>query len=69
MTEIITRLTAPTPPFFQKVRNTGILLTAIASAVLSLPVEVHLCVSDIAGGMAIAGAVMAGIGQAAQKEE
>ena len=67
--EIINRLTAPTPPFFQKVCNLGLLLTALASSVISLPVELPLVVKEIAGGLAVAGAVMAGLGQATVNSE
>ena len=67
--ELLNRLTAPTPPFFQKVRNLGLLLTAIASVVIGLPMELPLPVLEIAGGLAVAGAVMAGLGQSAVKTE
>ncbi|MGN7720246.1 hypothetical protein [Chitinophaga sp. 22620] len=67
--EFINRLTAPTPPFFQKVRNIGLLLTAMASAVLGLQVELPLAIKEMAGGVAIVGSVMAGLGQAAVKNE
>ncbi len=67
--ELIHRLVAPTPPFFQKVRNIGLLLTAIASAVFGLPVALPEFINDIAGGIAIAGTVMASIGQSAVKDE
>lgn len=67
--EIINRLTAPTPPFFQKVRNLGLLLTALASSVITLPVELPLAIKEIAGAIAVAGTVMAGLGQAAVNSE
>lgn len=67
--ELINRLVAPTPPFFQKVRNIGILLTAIASAVFGLPVALPAFISQLVGGVAIAGSVMAGLGQTAVKNE
>ncbi|MGE7776576.1 hypothetical protein ACQKLP_17750 [Chitinophaga sp. NPDC101104] len=68
---MLNRLTAPTPPFFQKVRNLGLLLTAVASAVIGLPLELELplTVLEIAGGLAVAGSMMAGLGQAAVKSE
>ncbi len=67
--ELLHRLTAPTPPFFQKVRNIGLLLTAIVSALFGLPVELPQCISEIAGGVGIAGTVMATLGQSAIKNE
>lgn len=67
--EILNRLSAPTPPFFQKVRNLGLVLTAISSAVFGLPLELPLPVLEITGAVAVAGAVMAGLGQSAVKSE
>lgn len=69
MMHIIHRLAAPTPPFFQKVRNIGLVLTAIATAVYGLPVALPAFVSEIAGAIAVAGTVMAGLGQTAIKDE
>lgn len=67
--EILNRLTAPTPPFFQKVRNVGILLLSAVYAVFELQIPLPPGVSDIAAGIAIAGTVMAGVGQTAVKNE
>jgi hypothetical protein len=67
--EILSRLTAPTPPFFQKVRNIGIVLLSAVYAVFELQIPLPPGVSDIAAGIAIAGAVMAGVGQAAVEKE
>lgn len=67
--KILHRITSPTPPFFRKVRNLGIILTAIASAVIGLPIALPAVVLEIAGALAIAGAVMAGLGQTTVKNE
>lgn len=67
--ELLHRIIAPTPPFFRKVRNLGLLLTAIAAAVFGLPVELPAAIAEIAGGVAIAGSVMTGLGQAAKEQE
>jgi hypothetical protein len=59
------RLVAPTPPFFRKVRNIGLILTAVSTALLGLPVPVlPAIVMKIAGYLALAGSVMAGVSQA-----
>jgi hypothetical protein len=59
------RLVAPTPPFFQKIRNAGLVMLAISSAIVGLPVAVPLVVTQIAGYLAVAGTVMSGLSQAA----
>lgn len=67
--EILQRLTAPTPPFFRKVRNIGLVLTAIGAAVIGIPEQLPQTVGNIAGIMALIGSVMTGISQAAVKRE
>lgn len=67
--ELLHRLITPTPPFFRKVRNLGLFLTAIATAVFGLPGELPATIAEIAGSIAIAGSVMAGLGQAATERE
>ncbi|KAA2240315.1 hypothetical protein F0L74_29580 [Chitinophaga agrisoli] len=61
------RLLAPTPPFFAKVRNIGLILTAVSSAVLGLPVLAALpaIIGKVAAYLAVAGTVMSGISQTA----
>jgi len=61
---IAERLVAPTPPFFQKVRNVGLVLLAISGTIAGLPVAVPALVTQIAGYLAVAGTVMSGISQA-----
>ncbi|RPD39443.1 hypothetical protein [Chitinophaga barathri] len=63
------RLTAPTPPLFQKVRNIGLLLTAISTAIIGLPVALPLIITQVAGYVALAGAVMTGVSQATVENE
>jgi hypothetical protein len=67
--EILHRLTAPTPPFFKKVRNIGLILTALAAAVIGLPAELPAIVGEIAGVVAVAGSIMTGVSQAAVEKE
>lgn len=61
---IAERLVAPTPPFFQKVRNVGLVLLAISGTIVGLPVGVPAIVTQIAGYLAVVGTVMSGISQA-----
>ena len=66
---IIQRLVAPTPPFFVKVSNIGLIITALAAAVIGLPVELPAIVGEIAGVAAVAGSIMTGVSQAAVEKE
>ncbi|GEP93660.1 hypothetical protein SAMN05660909_05578 [Chitinophaga terrae (ex Kim and Jung 2007)] len=63
------RFAAKTPPFFSKVRNIGLVLTAISGALMGVP-ALPVIIVKIAGYLAVAGTVMSGVSQAAvQKEE
>lgn len=61
---IAERLVAPTPPFFQKVRNVGLIMLAISSTIVGLPVAIPAVITQIAGYLAVAGTVMSGLSQA-----
>jgi hypothetical protein len=63
MKTIFKRARAETPPFFKKLRNLGLGLTAIAAAVLTAPVSLPAAVLTAAGYLATAGAVASAISQ------
>ncbi|MFX1708809.1 hypothetical protein PV783_32890 [Chitinophaga sp. CC14] len=67
--ELVNRLIAPTPPFFVKVRNIGLILTALAAAVIGLPLQLPFIVGEVAQVLAVAGSIMTGVSQAAVKNE
>ena len=67
--ELIQRLVAPTPPFFKKVRNIGLTVTALAAAVIGLPIHLPEIVGNVAGVLAVAGSIMTGVSQAAVQKE
>ncbi|MGO4294388.1 hypothetical protein [Chitinophaga sp. RAB17] len=67
--ELIQRLVAPTPPFFKKVRNIGLILTALAAAVIGLLIQLPEIVGNAAGVLAVAGSIMTGVSQAAVQKE
>lgn len=69
MKELQRRLQAPTPPFFKKLRNAGLLLTAVGTAILTAPVSLPAVLTGIAGYLAVAGGIASAISQAAVKEE
>ena len=63
------RLQQPTPPFFKKIRNIGLLIAAVGSSILAAPVTLPLLLVNIAGYLVVAGGVMSTVGQAAVKRE
>lgn len=67
--ELVHRLIAPTPPFFAKVRNIGLILTALAAAVIGLPLQLPPIVGEVAQMVAVAGSIMTGVSQAAVENE
>ena len=58
------RLKEPTPRFFKKVRNIGLALAAVSTALLTAPVALPLVVIKIAGYLAVAGGVASAVSQA-----
>ncbi|MFZ6024710.1 MAG: hypothetical protein ACOYVG_09710 [Bacteroidota bacterium] len=69
MKKIIQRAQAQTPPFFRKIRNLGLVLTALATAVLTIPVSLPALVITISGYAAAAGAAATAISQLTLYEE
>ena len=62
---VVNRMASPTPPFFKKVRNTGLALATIAAGILSAPVALPAILLKIAGYAAVAGSVASTVSQAA----
>lgn len=63
------RLTSPTPTFFKKVRNIGLLLAAISATLFTAPVALPAAVVQIAGYLAVGGAVATAVSQAVTGEK
>lgn len=63
MRTIIQRARAATPPFFQKLRNIGLAIAGVATALLTAPVSLPAVVTTIAGYIVTAGAVTAAVSQ------
>jgi len=63
------RLQAPTPKFFKKVRNVGLVLAAISGSVLAALVALPAVVVKLAGYLAVAGGVATAVSQAVTEEE
>lgn len=66
---LLQRVMAPTPSFFKKVRNVGVVLGVVGAALLASPVALPAAVVTIAGYLALAGMVITSVAQAAVKGE
>jgi hypothetical protein len=62
---LIERIESPTPSFFKKVRNIGLVLAAISATLLTTPVALPLVIVKIAGYLAVAGSVASAVSQTA----
>ncbi len=60
---LIERAVAPTPTFFQKLRNIGLALAAISAAIMASPVALPTIVVTVAGYLAVAGSVLGAVSQ------
>jgi hypothetical protein len=63
------RLCSPTPPFFRKLRNIGLALAAVSTAIVGAPVDLPSAVLQIAGYLFIAGTVAGAVSQSVMKDE
>jgi hypothetical protein len=63
------RINAPTPKFFKKVRNIGLVLAAISATLLTTPVALPVVVVKVAGYLAVAGSVASAVSQTATEAE
>ncbi len=58
------RIQKPTPPFFKKLRNIGIILAATGGALLAAPIALPSAIVSIATYMTVAGTVATTVSQA-----
>jgi hypothetical protein len=65
MKGIIQRVQSPTPKFFKKLRNIGLILATIATTVVAAPVALPAVVLKIAGYLAVASGVASAVSQTA----
>ena len=65
---LIERIQSPTPKFFRKLRNIGLILGASAAAILAAPVALPVVVVSAAGYLAIACGVISAVSQTAVDE-
>jgi len=70
MKKIIQRLQEPTPRFFQKIRNFGLVLTTVSAVLTTAVIPLPAILITIAGYTALAGGIASAVSQAAiEKEE
>jgi hypothetical protein len=53
MKKIISRIKEPTPKFFRKLRNIGLVFTAVSGVIATAPVSLPTLVVSIAGYLAV----------------
>ena len=58
------RIKKPTPPFFKKLRNIGIILAATGGAILAAPIALPSIIVTIATYITVAGTVASTVSQA-----
>ena len=61
---ILQRVQAPTPKFFKNIRNGGLIMATLGSAILGAPIALPAIMLKIASYLAVAGAVAAAVSQA-----
>lgn len=66
---IVDRIKAPTPRYFKKLRNIGLIIGAISATVLAAPVTLPTVVTTIAGYLFVASGVLSAVSQATVEQE
>lgn len=69
MKKIINRVKAPMPLFFTRLRNSGLAIAGVATAVLTAPVTLPALVTTVAGYLLTAGTVVTAISQLTTQAE
>ena len=67
--KIVDRITAATPPFFVKIRNIGLVLAAVSTAIATAPLPLPAIVIKIAGYLAVAAGVAGAVSQVTVMDE
>lgn len=63
------RVQSPTPKFFKKVRNIGLILAAVSGSLVAAPVALPALVLKIAGYLGVASMVASAVSQTTVCEE
>lgn len=65
MKKLINRLLEPTPRFFQKIRNFGLLLTGVSAVLTTAVIPLPAALITLAGYTALAGGIASALSQTA----
>ena len=68
MKKIIRRWKAPTPRFFKKVRNYGLLLSAVSAVITTAVIPLPALLINLAGYTALAGGIASALSQTAVED-
>ena len=60
---IIERAKSPTPTFFSRLRNIGLIMAAICAALATAPIALPVAVVTAAGYLAVASGVLSAVSQ------
>ena len=63
------RVMAPTPKFFQTLRNIGVVIGLVGAAILASPLALPAVVVTAGGYLALAGSIVTGVSQTAVGKE
>lgn len=69
MKEVIKRAKQPTPKFFKKLRNIGLVLVAVSTVIVTAPITLPAAVITAAGYAAVAGGVISAVSQITTEKE
>ena len=69
MKKLISRIKEATPKFFKKIRNIGLVLTAVSGVIATAPVSLPVIVVNVAGYLAVVGGIASAISQTAVKND
>ena len=69
MKQIVNRMKRPTPRFFKKLRNAGLILAAAGTAIVTAQVTLPALLIKIAGYLVVAGTVASAVSQTAVKND
>ena len=62
---LIERVSSPTPNFFKKLRNIGLILAAVSGTIVAAPIALPAVVIQIASYLAVASSVASAVSQTA----
>ena len=66
---LVERIQSPTPKFFKKLRNFGLILGAASAVILASPVALPMAIVSAAGYLAVACGVITAVSQTAVQGE